>query len=102
MTLDTNSGPPMPPITPLSINTPVAPPPDSRAVLTRRKMLFWDRIKITVILLAVLGLAIAKQHSDIPIMSWGDAAREQLEAKRFIFLLIALELTRQLHYFISE
>ena len=102
MTLDSTSMPPLPPIAPMSINAPVAPPPDTRVLLTRRKMLFWDRMKITMILLVFLGFAIAKQHSDIPIMSWGDAAREQLQAKRIIFLVIALELTRQLHYFISE
>jgi hypothetical protein len=102
MTIDSMPVPPLAPPSSLSIHAPVAPPPDSRILLTRRKMLFWDRIKIVVILLAVLGFSVAKQHSDIPIMSWGDALREQLEAKRSIFFVIAIELTRQLHYFLSE
>ncbi len=94
--------PPLAPVVTNGINAPHAPVPDDRVLLTRRKMLFWDRAKIIVILAAVMGFGIAKQHSDIPIMSWGDAARRQFEAKRIIFFFIALELTRQLHYFISE
>jgi ATP-dependent Zn protease len=103
MTTEPNTvNPALAPMSPINISSPVTPPNDPRTPLTRRKMQFFDRIKITLFLLIFLGMAIAKQHSDIPIMSWGDAAREQLTAKRIVFLFIALELTRQLHYFISE
>ena len=101
--MTTDPTPVQPPLVPpTNISAPVTPPNDPRVSLTRRKMQFFDRIKITLFLVIFLGMAIAKQHSDIPIMSWGDAAREQLESKRVVFLFIALELTRQLHYFISE
>jgi hypothetical protein len=102
--MTTDPIPAQPPLVPQSsgLTAPHAPVVDDRESPTRRKMLFFDRIKILLILAAFMGFAIAKQHSDIPIMSWGDAMRRQVESKRIIFLFVALELIRQLHYFLSE
>jgi len=95
--------PPLIPLSPAANNNPLpSVPRDSREEPTRRKQLFFDRIKILLILAAFMGFAVAKQHSDIPIMSWGDALRRQFQSKRIIFFFVALELTRQLHYFVSE
>jgi cell division protease FtsH len=76
--------------------------PDDRAPRTRRKLMFFDRIKVFVLLAAFLGYCVALQHSQIPIMSWGDALREQLSSKWLLLALAGLELLRQIHNLISE
>lgn len=88
---------PLQPVAPVHV-----PGPDEREPRTRRKLLFWDRTKLLVILAVVFGFGIAVRHQDVPIMSWGDAFREQLDAKWWIFLLAGLELVHQIHMFIAE
>jgi ATP-dependent Zn protease len=76
--------------------------PDDRVPRTRRKLMFFDRIKVFVLLAAFLGYCVALQHSQIPIMSWGDALRDQLGSKWLLLVLAGLELLRQIHNLISE
>ena len=69
---------------------------------TRRKLMFWDRARLLVALSAFVALSIAIKHGDIPIMSWGEAVRDQVRAKNWVFWLIGLEFVHQLHLYISE
>lgn len=64
--------------------------------------MFFDRIKVFVILGVFLAFSIAKRHSDIPIMSWGDAIREQLEAKSWMLWVAGIEAVRQAHFLAAE
>lgn len=77
-------------------------PPPEDGPTRRRKALFFDRIKIISLLTVVFGFIVAKRHADVPIMSWGEVIREQLEAKSWMVVVAALEVVRQLHYLISE
>ena len=81
---------------------PHIPPPDDRTPKTRRKMMFYDRIKVLLVLSIILGFLIAKYHAEIPIISWGEAARNQIAAKTWILTLMGVEAVRQLHYLASE
>ena len=81
---------------------PHIPPPDDRVPKTRRKMMFYDRIKVLLVLSIILGFLIAKYHAEIPIISWGEAARNQIAAKTWILTLMGIESVRQLHYVASE
>ena len=78
------------------------PQPDDREPRTRRRLLFWDRAKIFVILAVVLVFSVAIKKQDIPIMSWSEAWRDQLRAKSWILAAAGLEAARQLHLFVSE
>ena len=95
--------PPPPPGMPGPLMTSVhEPDPDDREDKVRRKMGTWDRIKVVVLLGTLFALFTASKHSAIPIMSWGDAIRDQLRAKWWMLALAGIEIVRQLHYLISE
>src|SRR5437763_16259923 len=78
------------------------PVPDHRDRRTRKPLFFFDRVKVSIILVAFLAFAIILKHSTIPIMSWGEAIRDQLNAKWWVLLLLGIEIARQLHYLIAE
>src|SRR3954453_23239107 len=78
------------------------PPKDDRERVTRKRIFFFDRIKVSLILLVFLAFSVTLKHADIPIMSWGEAVRDQLRAKWWVVTLLVLEVLRQIHYLISE
>jgi cell division protease FtsH len=78
------------------------PPPDDREPKVRPKAVLWDRIKIVVLLSAFILLSAAYLHSQIPIMSFGEALKDQIRAKWWLEVIIGLEILRQIHYFICE
>ena len=87
----------------LPSNGPVhQPKPDDRRPKIRRKMMFFDRVKILVMIAVLLGFVTAKYHAELPIISWGAAVRNQLAAKQWLLWLAAIELLRQVHYVASE
>lgn len=99
-----NLPPPMlPPPPPPTSSGPVHEPvPDERELPTRRRMLFFDRIKVLLIIGLIFFFVIAKRRADIPVMSVGEALREQLRAKTWLVWLAGVEVVRQAHYLISE
>jgi cell division protease FtsH len=88
-------------ITPDQI-TQIHEPPKEVAKAPRRKMQFFDRVKILILLAVWFGFAAALKHSSVPIMSWTEAFREQLQAKWWLLVLAGVEVLRQIHYFFSE
>ena len=76
--------------------------PDSREPRTRRKLMFFDRVKVLILLGALLTYFVALKHSQIPIMSWGEAVRDQLDSKQVLLWLAGLEVLRQIHNLVSE
>lgn len=78
------------------------PVPDDRDPRVRRKMFFFDRVKVLVLLAVFLGLTTSQQKTDIPLMTWGEALRDQLHAKWWVLVLAGLEVIRQIHNVISE
>jgi cell division protease FtsH len=82
--------------------TQIHEPPKEVAKEPRRRMQFFDRVKILVLLTIWFGFAAALKHSSVPIMSWAEAFREQLQAKWWLLALAGLEVLRQIHYVISE
>ena len=78
------------------------PAPDDREPKTRRPMVVWDRIKVLVILAAFIVFSAAYLQSRIPVLSFGEALENQLQAKWWVLTLMGLETLRQIHYLISE
>ena len=85
-----------------SVPVPHIPPPDDREPKTRRRLHFFDRAKVLVIIAVVLAFAVAKRHADIPVMKLGDVITEQLRAKQWLLWVAAVEVVRQIHYLFSE
>jgi cell division protease FtsH len=83
----------------VSVHQPVI---DDRDPPLRRKMFFFDRFKVFVLLAIFIGLCTSHQKTDIPLMSWGEALRDQLHAKWWVLILAGLELIRQIHNIVSE
>jgi ATP-dependent Zn protease len=70
---------------------------------TRRRADMWDRIKILVLLGVIIG-AIVASSDDIGFLSFWEVAAEffSTTAGMALGLLFLLELTRQVHYWLSE
>ena len=73
---------------------------------TARPGVFWDRIKFVILLLGSCGLAGSPSCGPPPSTPLGgpfsDALRIAFARLRWILVLLALEVLRQLHYLIEE
>src|SRR5256886_1473932 len=69
---------------------------------TRKPLTLWDRAKYLVLLAALFWFFVWAAIADNPLLPFNDAVNDTVSEKRWIFLLAALELIRQVHYFISE
>lgn len=78
------------------------PQKDDREPKTRWPLLFWDRVRILVLLAVIFGMSVAIKHDKVPIMSWGEAWQDQVRSKWWLFVLAGLEVIHQLHLFVSE
>ena len=65
-------------------------------------MVFWDRVKLLVILLLLWGFLLWSSLATDPLLSVRDAASAQFGAKWWLEALIAIEGLRQIHFLISE
>jgi cell division protease FtsH len=82
--------------------TPVHIPDQNKERKPRRKLLFFDRAKVLILLLGYVSLAALAEHGEVPFISWGDAFRNQIRAKWWIVSLAVIEAVRQTHYLFSE
>jgi cell division protease FtsH len=74
--------------------------------LTRRPLVPWDRLKFSILLVAVWFFAVWFQMANDPVLGFADAARQQLQVSsgfgRWLGLLLAIELIRQFSYLMAE
>lgn len=70
---------------------------------TRRPAVFWDRIKVLLLLMgAFFILAWTDNASGAPIKEWRDSLRDTAAKYWWLLALAALEVLRQVHYLIEE
>src|SRR5881227_3128627 len=69
---------------------------------TRKPLALWDRVKYLLLLAALFWFFVWAAIADNPLLPFNDAVNDTVSEKRWIFLLGALELIRQIHYLISE
>src|SRR5438128_4325891 len=69
---------------------------------TRKPLTLWDRGKYLVLLAALFWFFVWAAIADNPLLPFNEAVNDTVSEKRWIFLLAALELIRQIHYLISE
>jgi cell division protease FtsH len=82
------------------------PPPDSGPLdahpVTRKPMELWDRIKFIVLLVLLWLILVWAMMADNPLVGFSDAVRTQVREGYWVFILIGLEVLRQLHFLVSE
>jgi len=82
------------------------PPPGGGPVgthrLTRKPLALWDRIKFLLLLVLVWFVLVWSAMANDPLVGFSDAMRIEVRAAWWVFLLLGLEVLRQLHFFISE
>ena len=85
---------------------PPPPPPSGRPShedrLTRKPMSIWDRIKFLLLLGLVWFILVWSSMANNPLVGFSDAMRIQVRTGWWVFVLIGLELLRQVHFLISE
>ncbi len=86
---------------PVKSSTFVSRPRDEERV-TRRPLPWWDRVKFVVMLVVVFLFFVWGEVADNPILPVSEAFREAARTKWWIFVLIGLEVVRQLNYVVQE
>jgi ATP-dependent Zn protease len=78
---------------------------DSERV-TRKRLVFWDRVKFSVLIVGLWFIVVWYQMSTDPVLGFKDAAKQQLQvssgAGRWLIVLLAIEVLRQLYYLVTE
>jgi len=74
--------------------------------LTRRRLVLWDRIKFSVLIIGAWFIVVWYQMSADPVLGFRDAAKQQLQVGsgvgRWLILLLAIEVIRQFYYLVTE
>ncbi len=70
--------------------------------LTRKPLPLWDRIKFLILLTLLWFVLVWSVMADDPIVGFSDATRIEVRAAWWVFLLLGLEVLRQIHFLISE
>ena len=82
------------------------PPGGGRPVdadrLTRKPLALWDRIKFLILLTLLWFVLVWSVMANNPIVGFSDAMRIEVRSAWWVFLLLGLELLRQIHFLISE
>jgi ATP-dependent Zn protease len=69
---------------------------------TRKPMPLWDRSRILILLLSLMGLMIWIEVDDNPILPVSEAVRQVLESKWWLVALAIVEFVRQVNYVVLE
>src|SRR5271169_6883567 len=69
---------------------------------TRKPLAFWDRIKFLVLLGAVWIILVWSTMAGDPLVGFSDAVKIEVQTGWWVFVLIGLEVLRQIHFLICE
>jgi cell division protease FtsH len=69
---------------------------------TRQPLEFWDRVKFLILLVLIWPLLVWSMMADNPLVGASDAVKTQLMQGWWAFVLLGLELVRQVHILICE
>ncbi len=82
------------------------PPPGGGPVdahrLTRKPLGLWDRIKFVLLLVLVWFVLVWSTMANDPLVGFADAMRIEVRTGWWVFVLLGLEVLRQVHFIISE
>jgi cell division protease FtsH len=69
---------------------------------TRKPMALWDRVKFLILLILVWFILVWSLMANVAIEGFSDAAYNEVRTGWWVFVLIGLEVLRQVHFLISE
>ncbi len=69
---------------------------------TRKPLPLWDRIKFLLLLILIWFILVWSAMASNPLIGFSDAVRIEARSGLWVFVLIGLELLRQIHFLISE
>jgi cell division protease FtsH len=69
---------------------------------TRKPQDFWDRIKFLVLFVALWFILVWAMIANNPLVGVSDAFKTQVNTGYWVFILIGLEVLRQIHYIVCE
>jgi ATP-dependent Zn protease len=85
---------------------PPPPPPSGRPRdedrLTRKPLSLWDRIKFILLLILLWFILVWSVMATNPLPGFSDAALTEVRTGWWVFVLLGLEVIRQVHFLISE
>jgi cell division protease FtsH len=91
---------------PPGVPPPPPPPPSGRPRdedrLTRKPLSLWDRIKFLVLLVLLWFILVWSVMANNPLVPFSDALKIEVRTGWWVFVLIGLEVLRQVHFLISE
>jgi ATP-dependent Zn protease len=91
---------------PPGVPLPPPPPPSGRPRdedrLTRKPLSLWDRIKFPLILVLLWFILVWSVMANDPLVGFSDALRIEVRTGWWVFLLLGLEVLRQVHFIVSE
>jgi cell division protease FtsH len=76
--------------------------PRASDMTTRKRLSVWDRIKFLLLLVLVWFVLVWSVMASDPIVGFSDAARIEVSAGYWVFILLGLEFLRQVHFLFSE
>jgi ATP-dependent Zn protease len=68
----------------------------------RRPLMVFDRVKVSVVLIAVFFFLALLKMADNPLIGFADGVRMTFNSYGWILTLVSLDVLRQLHYFVAE
>src|SRR6201981_1818426 len=92
---------------PPGVPPPPPPPPHSGRPrdgdrLTRQPLSLWDRIKFLLLLVLLWFILVWSVMANNPLVPFSDALKIEVRSGWWVFVLIGLEVLRQVHFLISE
>lgn len=70
---------------------------------TRKPLAWWDRTKFLILIAALFSLLVWNEYLRIePLGTWADAVVQVAAGQRWLVVLAAVEVLRQVHFAISE
>ena len=69
---------------------------------TRKPLPLWDRIKFLLLLVLVWLILVWSAMANNPLVGFSDAVRIEARSAVWVFVLLGLEVLRQIHFLISE
>ena len=70
--------------------------------MTRKPIPIWDRIKFLLLLGLIWFILVWSAMANNPLIGFSDALKIQVHTGWWVFVLLGLELLRQVHFLISE
>jgi cell division protease FtsH len=69
---------------------------------TRKPLPLWDRVRFLLLLVLVWFILVWSAMANDPLVGFADALRIEIRSGAWVFVLIGLEVIRQVHFLVSE